>query len=132
MTALDPTVATSTTDKISETSGIFAGAQANYAARGIATFPIGPDKRPLVQRYDQIGLRYSATLAQNPAFASASGIGFVAGSRSRITVIDVDRRGSSKNDGTTPSTRVPSRTRRTKPAAAGLRRGQGGFAGRRR
>ena len=92
MTALDPVVATSTAGSIGQAGGIFAGAQADYAVHGIATFPIGPDKRPLVKCYDRIGLRYSATLAQDPAFASATGIGFVAGSRSRITVIDIDSR----------------------------------------
>lgn len=71
-------------------ASLFAQAQTDYAAHGIATFPIGPDKRPLVRRYNQIGLRYSATLAQNPAFASATGVGFVAGSRSRVTIIDID------------------------------------------
>ena len=82
---------TATTERAG-TNGIFAAAQADYAARGVATFPCGPDKRPLIKYYDRIGLRYSATLAQDPSFASATGVGFVAGSRSRITIVDVDSR----------------------------------------
>jgi hypothetical protein len=90
MSTLDRMVATSAAGSIGEASGIFAQAQADYAARGIATFPCGPDKRPLVKSYDRIGLPYSAKLAQNPAFASATGVGFVAGSRSKVTIIDID------------------------------------------
>ena len=65
--------------------------QPQYAAHGIATFPvdIGPDgKKPLVSNYARFGLRASSEIAQK--FPDATGIGFMVGARSRLTVLDVD------------------------------------------
>jgi hypothetical protein len=66
--------------------------QALYAAHGIPTFPvhIGPDgkKTPLVKHYAKFGLRGSSEIAEK--FAEATGIGFMAGRRSRLSILDVD------------------------------------------
>src|SRR6516225_7663043 len=62
--------------------------QSEYAAHGIATFPVGPDKKPLVSHYDQFGLDGSAKIAQK--FPDAVGFGFMAGRRNRVTVLDID------------------------------------------
>jgi hypothetical protein len=68
--------------------------QREYAAKNIATFPvlITPEgKKPLVCHYQHIGLPGSAQIARR--FADAPGIGFMAGPRNRITVLDVDQPG---------------------------------------
>ena len=69
-------------------AGIFPTAQPQYAAHGIATFPVGVNKRPSVRGYPRIGLRASTELASK--FADAPGLGFMCGARSRVTVLDVD------------------------------------------
>jgi hypothetical protein len=65
--------------------------QGQYAARGIPTFPIGPNKKPMVSRYNRFGLPASAAIAQK--FPDAPGIGFMAGKRNGITIGDVDEVG---------------------------------------
>ena len=62
--------------------------QSQYAAHGIATFPVGPDKRPLMSHWNKIGIRGSAEIARK--FSNAGGIACVAGPRNRLTVIDID------------------------------------------
>jgi hypothetical protein len=62
--------------------------QADYAAHGIATFPVGPDKKPMVKHYGRFGLVGSTKIAER--FAGAPGIGLMCGSRNRLTVLDVD------------------------------------------
>jgi Bifunctional DNA primase/polymerase, N-terminal/Primase C terminal 1 (PriCT-1) len=65
--------------------------QAEYAAFGIATFPVSIEpgrKKPMVSNYARFGTRASAGVAK--LFPDATGIGFMAGSCSRITALDVD------------------------------------------
>jgi hypothetical protein len=65
--------------------------QPQYAAHGIATFPVavGPDgKKPLVAHYARFGLRASAEIAQK--FPDAIALGFMVGKRSGLTILDVD------------------------------------------
>src|SRR6516225_133661 len=62
--------------------------QANYAAHGVATFPVDANKRPMVSRYDRFGLVGSAKIASK--FGHAPAIGFMCGKRNGITVLDVD------------------------------------------
>jgi hypothetical protein len=65
--------------------------QPQYAAHGIATFPvaIGRDgKKPLVSNYARFGRRASMEIAEK--FPYATGIGFMLGTSSRLTVLDVD------------------------------------------
>jgi hypothetical protein len=69
-------------------SGIFAGAQQEYAEHHIATFPVGTDKRPAITNYQRVGLPGSANLAAK--FGNASGLGFMTNARNRIAVLDVD------------------------------------------
>ena len=69
-------------------SAAFARAQSDYAAHGIATFPVGPNKRPAIRGYNKIGLKGSAELARK--FVNADAIGFMCGERTGITVLDVD------------------------------------------
>jgi len=69
----------------------FADWQADYAAHDIATFPVGSDKKPLVNRYNRFGLRASSAVARR--YPDAPAIGFMAGSRNRITIGDVDEVG---------------------------------------
>src|SRR3974390_3227946 len=59
-----------------------------YAERGIATFPVGPNKKPIVSRYNRFGLRASSEIARK--YPEAPAIGFLCGSRSGVTVLDVD------------------------------------------
>jgi hypothetical protein len=68
--------------------GAFARWQPLYAERGIATFPVGEDKRPAVRGYPRVGLRGSYALATK--FAHTGALGFMCGARSNVTVIDVD------------------------------------------
>jgi hypothetical protein len=66
-------------------SPAFAEWQAAYAAHGIATFPVGENKRPAITNY---GLKGSAQLAlRHP---SAAGVGFMTSARNRITILDID------------------------------------------
>ena len=62
--------------------------QADYAAHGVATFPVDANKRPMVSRYNRFGLPASSKIASK--FASAPAIGFMCGRRSGVTVLDVD------------------------------------------
>jgi len=65
--------------------------QPQYAASGIATFPVvvGPDgKKPLVSNYARFGLRASTEIAQK--FPDAIALGLMVGKRNRLTVLDVD------------------------------------------
>ncbi len=71
-------------------SGIFAGAQAVYAEHGVATFPVGGNKKPLIKCYPRIGRPGSAQLAQK--YGAASGLGFMTNARNRITLLDYDAR----------------------------------------
>lgn len=67
--------------------GIFADAQPKYAACGIATFPVS-GKKPLVSHYHKFGINGSTQLALK--FADADGVAFMAGNRSKVTVVDMD------------------------------------------
>jgi hypothetical protein len=69
-------------------SGIFEGAQPIYAQHGVATFPVGPDKKPVIERYNRLGLRGSSQLVARHAYAS--GLGFMTNARNRISVLDYD------------------------------------------
>jgi hypothetical protein len=51
-------------------SGIFAGAQQEYAEHRIAAFPVGTDKRPAITNYQRVGLRASEALAARSAVCS--------------------------------------------------------------
>jgi hypothetical protein len=73
--------------------------QADYAAHGIATFPVEfipradgrLDKKPMVSRYNRIGHRASFAIARR--YPDARGIGFMAGRRNGVTIGDVDEVG---------------------------------------
>jgi hypothetical protein len=62
--------------------------QADYAAHGIATFPVSSDKKPMVKHYSRFGLVSSTNIARR--FADAPAIGLMCGKRNRLTVLDVD------------------------------------------
>jgi Bifunctional DNA primase/polymerase, N-terminal len=68
-------------------AGIFQKWQPEYAARGIATFPVRATKVPAVSHWGKVGLRGSAELARKKP---ADALGYVAGRRSKITVLDID------------------------------------------
>lgn len=68
--------------------GVFAQYQPLYARCGIATFPVTAEKSPAVKHFTKIGLPASAAFALR--FTEAPGIGFVAGRRSGLTIVDVD------------------------------------------
>jgi hypothetical protein len=70
------------------TEGIFTKWQPHYAEKRIATFPVGTDKRPLVRRWNRIGLSASGRLAER--FTEANAFGFQPGPRSLVTVLDID------------------------------------------
>lgn len=70
--------------------GLFAHWQAEYAKRGIATFPVrieGKDKRPAVKHYLRIGKEASRQFAQK--FGGSEAFGFAL-KPNHITVLDVD------------------------------------------
>lgn len=72
-------------------SNTFRDWQPRYAERNIPTFPIeiGLDtKKPMVSNYYRFGLPASADIARK--FPEATAIGFMAGSRTGLTVLDVD------------------------------------------
>jgi hypothetical protein len=76
---------------LQESTGLFPRSQPEWAAHKIATFPVRPEsKRPAVKHYGKLGLRGSAQLARLPRFANIDGVGFMAGPRSAITVLDID------------------------------------------
>ena len=62
--------------------------QADYAAHGVATFPVDANKRPMVSRYNRFGLPASTEIARK--YPDAPAIGFMCGKRNGITVLDVD------------------------------------------
>jgi Bifunctional DNA primase/polymerase, N-terminal len=68
--------------------GIFSRNQAIYAEHGVATFPVTKDKIPATRGYMHVGLAGSAKLAEK--FMDSPALGFIAGQRSKITVLDVD------------------------------------------
>ena len=69
-------------------SGVFPKWQPLYAEHGIATFPVGADKKPAVKGYGRVGQRGSAALANKFHYANA--FGYMLGEFSRVTVLDVD------------------------------------------
>lgn len=72
----------------------FAEYQSQFAAHRIATFPVRIDesgKVPAISHYDKVGVRASAQLVLK--FPDAEAFGFMAGTRSGITVLDIDARG---------------------------------------
>jgi Bifunctional DNA primase/polymerase, N-terminal/Primase C terminal 1 (PriCT-1) len=72
-------------------SGIFSKWQPRYAEHKIATFPLdGESKKPRVTNFSKMGLPASRRIAEKPGLAAASGIGFMAGRRNKITVLDID------------------------------------------
>jgi hypothetical protein len=77
-------------------AGIFATAQPEYAALGIATFPFDATEQvkrgPLVSHYTRMGLPASKQMALR--FPDAPGLAAMAGARNRITIIDIDERGA--------------------------------------
>src|SRR5262249_15600734 len=73
---------------VMEANSSFDKWQADYAAHGVATFPVDANKRPMVSRYNQFGLLDSAKIASK--FGHAPAIGFMCGKRSGVTVLDVD------------------------------------------
>jgi Bifunctional DNA primase/polymerase, N-terminal len=75
-------------ESISRNGRDFRAWQAEYAAHGIATFPVDGDKRPMVTNFTKFGLRASTDVASR--FAHAPGIAFMCGKHSRITIVDID------------------------------------------
>jgi hypothetical protein len=72
-------------------SGAFAKWQPAYAEHGIATFPveiIDNRKKPMIKHWPKVGLRGSTKLAAK--FTEADIFGYHTGSRSNITVLDID------------------------------------------
>jgi hypothetical protein len=69
-------------------TGVFSKWQPEYAARGIATFPVGEAKKPSIRRWHKVGLNGSAELAAK--FTNANALGYITGRRSNVTVLDVD------------------------------------------
>jgi hypothetical protein len=67
---------------------MFAEAQAHYAERGIATFPVTDAKRPAIRGYLRTGLAGSEKPVAK--FPDAPGVGFATDSRNRISVLDID------------------------------------------
>ena len=70
--------------------GIFAEWQPRYAEHGVATFPVNDDKKPLVTRYDRIGVNASGQLAFDLRFEDCMNLAFMAGKRNRLSIVDVD------------------------------------------
>ena len=68
--------------------GIFSEWQPHYAERQVATFPVGPNKKPAIKRWNQITLGGSSRLAER--FQQADAFGFQLGPRSQITALDVN------------------------------------------
>jgi hypothetical protein len=69
-------------------TGLFEEWQPLYAERHIATFPVDPNKKPAIKRWNKITLGASARLAQR--FGQANAFGFQLGPSSQITALDVD------------------------------------------
>ncbi|WP_042245801.1 bifunctional DNA primase/polymerase [Paracoccus sp. PAMC 22219] len=70
-----------------KTLGVFTDHQRNYATHNIPTFPM-QGKKPAVKRFAGVGLKASKQLALK--FPDIDALGFMAGERSRITVLDSD------------------------------------------
>lgn len=69
--------------------GVFATWQPAYADAGIATFPVdAANKKPSVGNYLRAGRPASAAFARK--FQTTDALGFACGSRSGLTVLDVD------------------------------------------
>jgi hypothetical protein len=78
---------------IPDSTGLFPRWQPEYAARGVATFPVmvtDKAKRPAITHYGKVGLPGSAALAMKRQFANADAFGFMAGVRSSVTILDID------------------------------------------
>jgi hypothetical protein len=74
-------------------AGLFPRWQPEYAAHGIATFPVRITediKKPAIKGYQKVGLKGSAELATK--FSTADAFGYIAGKRTKTTVLDVDTR----------------------------------------
>jgi hypothetical protein len=69
-------------------TGLYSQFQQRYADLGVTVFPCATSgtKKPLVGNYLKMGPRAAAELAKK--FPDANGIGFAAGPRNRITVLD--------------------------------------------
>ncbi len=81
------------TTTLPNSTGLFPQWQPAYAAQGVATFPVlltDDTKRPAITHYGKVGLPGSADLATKRQFASVNALGFMAGARSRVTILDVD------------------------------------------
>jgi Bifunctional DNA primase/polymerase, N-terminal len=70
--------------------GIFTEWQSKYAAVGIATVPIDPEKKLFRGPWNKIGFPGSTELTRNAKYQGCNGIGFVCGPRNGITDLDVD------------------------------------------
>jgi hypothetical protein len=87
-------------------SGIFEHWQRVYAERGIVTVPCSPGKKPLVGNPHRFGAKASKEIVDR--FPDASALGFYAGRRNGLTVLDVDTtdervlRDALDHHGTTP------------------------------
>lgn len=69
---------------------IFQQWQPKFAEFGIPTFPMdGSSKKPRVSHYQKIGGKASSSLVNK--FSTATAIGFVAGKKSRLTILDIDK-----------------------------------------
>jgi hypothetical protein len=78
-----------TTISSSLSEGIFGQWQAEYAGRGLATFPVqivGKDKIPMTRGYHRTGLRGSAELTRRFGTATALGIAL----NRRRMIVDID------------------------------------------
>src|SRR5262245_10936862 len=67
---------------------IFSQWQPLYAEKGIATFPVGDDKKPRTKGYLRTGLSGSKKLADK--FSDANAFGFLPGQSSGVTILDID------------------------------------------
>lgn len=71
--------------------GLFADWQPRYAEHRIATFPLridGKHKKPATAGYNRVGLTGSGQLALK--FPEIDAFAFMAGAKSRLTIIDID------------------------------------------
>jgi Bifunctional DNA primase/polymerase, N-terminal/Primase C terminal 1 (PriCT-1) len=78
---------------IHESTGLFSRAQPAWAEHRVATFPVSITaevKKPGIRGYGKVGLRASRELAHKRQFARTDALGFMAGPRSRVTVLDID------------------------------------------
>jgi hypothetical protein len=66
----------------------FLALQRVFAAHGIAGYPVNENKVPIIRNPQCLGIRGSTVLAEK--FPHAHTLGFAAGKRNRITVVDID------------------------------------------